>query len=192
MGDAVTCSICGAHVGTPTPGLSMHSCVGRLMDRDPAALMRAEKEMERNAEAEEFGPVNLNSLEPDALPRNDVSFMPGDCGVPDCVSIVKHYHTNGAGIDRAKLRQSPGRPKGARNLNAKHPSSISKAFAKAGLDWKVDFALAIKANNRARIKLWLRLLPYLVTTTNRVRVRKWRGKASKAAMIALEALENGK
>jgi hypothetical protein len=96
---------------------------------------------------------------------------------------------NGAGIDRRKLHASPGRPKGARNLNAKHPSSIGKAFFKAGLNWQVDFALAIKANNRARIKLWLRLLPYLVTTTNRVHVKKWKGKASRAAIIALEALE---
>lgn len=96
---------------------------------------------------------------------------------------------NGAGVERSKLHDSPGRPKGARNLHAKHPSSISKAFAKAGLDWKIDFALAIKANNRARIKLWLRLLPYLVTTTNSVKVKKWKGKASKAALIALDALE---
>jgi hypothetical protein len=96
---------------------------------------------------------------------------------------------NGAGVPLAKLNQSPGRPRGARNLHAKHPSSIAKAFSKAGLDWKADFAQAIKANRRDRIKLWLRLLPYLVTTTNRVRVRKWKGKASKAALVALEALE---
>jgi len=97
--------------------------------------------------------------------------------------------TNGAGVSLAKLHQSPGRPKGARNLHAKHPSSIGRKFMAAGLDWQTDFALAIKANNRVRIKLWLRLLPYLVTTTNRVHVKKWKGKASKAALIALDALE---
>jgi hypothetical protein len=97
--------------------------------------------------------------------------------------------TNSIGIPLEKLRQSPGRPRGARNLNAKHPSSIAKAFRRAGLDWQADFALAIKANNRNRIKLWLRLLPYLVTTTNKVRVKRWKGKASRAAMIALETME---
>lgn len=97
---------------------------------------------------------------------------------------------NGAGIERAKLNQSPGRPKGARNLHAKHPSSIARAFAKAGLNWQADFADAIKRNRRDRIKLWLRLLPYLVTTTNKtIKVKKWKGKASKAALIALDALE---
>ena len=98
---------------------------------------------------------------------------------------------NGAGIELSKLHQSPGRPAGAaRNLHAKHPSAISRAFKKAGLDWQLDFALAIKANNRARIKLWLRLLPYLITQANHsTRVKRWKGKASKAALIALEALE---
>jgi adenine-specific DNA methylase len=99
---------------------------------------------------------------------------------------------NGAGIPLSKLNKSTGRPKGARNLNAKHPSSIARAFSKAGLHWQEDFALAIKGNNRARIKLWLRLLPYLVTTTNKTRVKKWRGKASRAAIIALDALEGRK
>jgi hypothetical protein len=98
--------------------------------------------------------------------------------------------TNGAGIELSKLHQSTGRPKGARNLRAKHPSSIAKAFKRAGLDWQQDFALAIKANNGRRIKLWLKLLPYLITQTNHsTKVRKWRGKASKAAIIALDALE---
>ena len=97
---------------------------------------------------------------------------------------------NGAGIERAKLRGSPGRPPGVRGpLNSKHPSSMGRKFLKAGLDWQTDFALAIKSNKRERIKLWLRLLPYLVTTHNVVKVKKWKGKASKAALIALDALE---
>jgi hypothetical protein len=97
--------------------------------------------------------------------------------------------TNGAGIPLTKLNKSTGTYKGARNLHAKHPSSIAKRFKAAGLDWTQDFAIAIKANNRPRIKLWLRLLPYLITTTNKASVRKWRGKASKAALVALDALE---
>lgn len=98
---------------------------------------------------------------------------------------------NGAGIELAKLHQSPGRPKGpARNIRAKHPSSIARAFKKAGLDWQKDFAEAIKGNKRERIHMWLRLLPYMITQTNRSTVvRKWKGKASKAALVALEALE---
>lgn len=96
---------------------------------------------------------------------------------------------NGIGIDRRKLTESTGRPKGARNLHAKHPSSIARAFKKAGLDWQVDFAQAIKANKRERITMWLRLLPYLITTTNKQRVKRWKGKASRAAIVALDALE---
>jgi len=99
-------------------------------------------------------------------------------------------NVNGAGIELSKLHQSTGRPKGARNLHAKHPSSMAKAFKKAGLNWQEDFALAIKANNGRRIKLWLKLLPYLITQTNHsTKVRKWKGKASKAAIVALDALE---
>lgn len=97
--------------------------------------------------------------------------------------------TNGAGIERSKLHESPGRPKGVRNLHAKHPSSLAKRFKAAGLDWAADFAQAIKANRRDRIAMWLRLLPYMVTTTNKLKVRKWKGKASKAALVALDALE---
>ena len=66
---------------------------------------------------------------------------------------------------------------------------MGRKFLKAGLDWQTDFALAIKGNKRERIKMWLRLLPYLVTTHNVVKVKKWKGRASKAALIALDALE---
>jgi hypothetical protein len=83
-----------------------------------------------------------------------------------------------------------GRPKGTSNLRAKHPSSIAKRLKAAGVDWVVDFAEAIKANRRERIKLWLRLLPYLVTNTSgKLKVKRWKGRASKAALIALDALE---
>lgn len=108
------------------------------------------------------------------------------CGV---VVPGRKPQVNGAGIELAKLNQSPGRPKGARNLHAKHPSSLARRFQKAGLDWATDFALAIKNNKRERIAMWLRLLPYLITTTNKAKVRKWKGRASKAALIALDTLE---
>lgn len=82
-----------------------------------------------------------------------------------------------------------GRPKGFDGTRSRMPSAIAQSFRKAGLDWKQDFALAIKANNRPRIKLWLRLLPYMITTSHRTKVKRWKGRASKAALVALEAME---
>jgi hypothetical protein len=94
-----------------------------------------------------------------------------------------------------------GRPKGSSNLHAKHPSSLARRFKKAGLDWAEAFAWAIKmASNynaspalrkqsREDVRMWLRLLPYMVTTTNKIKVKKWKGTASKAAIVALDALE---
>ncbi len=83
-----------------------------------------------------------------------------------------------------------GRPKGFDGRRSKMPSAMAQAFKRAGLDWQVDFALAIKANNRNRIKLWLKLLPYLITTSSKSKGKKWKGKPSKAALIALETLED--
>lgn len=88
--------------------------------------------------------------------------------------------------ERGKLG---GRPLGFNGHRSKSASAMAQRFKKAGLDWQTDFALAIKANKRDRIKLWLKLLPYLITTSSRAKVRSWKGKPSKAAMIALEALE---
>jgi hypothetical protein len=109
------------------------------------------------------------------------------------ISSYPSSPVNGAGVPLTKLsNKGTGAAMHAdrRKLHAKRPSSISRAFKRAGLEWQTDFALAIKANNRMRIKLWLRLLPYLITQTNHsTRVKKWRGRASKAAMVALEALE---
>jgi len=99
---------------------------------------------------------------------------------------------NGAGIERDKLHASPGRPRGARNLHAKHPSSLAKRLKRAGVDWVEHFAQAIKNRERETISMWLQLLPYLVTTTNKVRVKRWKGRASRAALIALETLEGKK
>jgi hypothetical protein len=118
---------------------------------------------------------------------NNAAFVPFTNGI---VYNSANEPVNGAGVPLSKLHSSPGRPYGKpRNLHAKWPSSISKAFKKQGLDWQADFAQAILHNKRERIKLWLKLLPYLVTTVNRVKVKRWKGKASRAALVALEALE---
>lgn len=82
-----------------------------------------------------------------------------------------------------------GRPKGFNGMRSKMPSAMAQRFKAAGLDWQTDFALAIKANKRERIKLWLKLLPYLITTSSRAKTRTWKGRPSKAALIALETLE---
>jgi hypothetical protein len=116
------------------------------------------------------------------------------CGPINAIGTGAPRHSadepaNGIGIPLARLNKSPGRPKGARNLHAKHPSSLARRFKRAGLDWADDFAKAIQANKRERIQLWLKLLPYMVTTTNKLKVRKWKGKASRAAIVALDALE---
>lgn len=88
-------------------------------------------------------------------------------------------------------RDKGGRPKGFDGTRAKMPSAMAIRFKQAGLEWQTDFALAIKANNRARIKLWLRLLPYMIATSDKRKVKRWKGRPSKAARIALEAMEQG-
>ena len=75
------------------------------------------------------------------------------------------------------------------NQNGRNPSVIAKRFKLFGLDWMQDFAEAIKANKKERIKLWLKLLPYMITTHKKTKVKKWKQGASKAALIALEAME---
>jgi len=82
-----------------------------------------------------------------------------------------------------------GRPKGFDGTRSKMPSALAFAFKKSGLDWKEDFAKAIKESKRERIKMWLKLLPYLITTSSRAKIRSWKGRPSKAAKIALEAME---
>jgi hypothetical protein len=121
--------------------------------------------------------------------------------------IVMHLgscpkRVNGAGIELSKLHQSPGRPRGKRGpLNAKHPSSLARRLKKHGVDWVEYFAEAVKAcrlkpsppsakaQARRDVTMWLKLLPYLVTTHNMVKVKKCKGKPSKAAIMALNALE---
>jgi hypothetical protein len=59
----------------------------------------------------------------------------------------------------------------------------------AGVDWVADLAQALKANDLARINMWMKLLPYLVVTQGHRRAKRFKGKASKAALVALGALE---
>lgn len=94
------------------------------------------------------------------------------------------------GKPRIWVPKPTGRPKGCRSSpNAKKASFLSKRFKKLGLDWQKDFAEAIKANKRERIKLWLRLLPYMLSNVNNRKAGKWNGKASTAAKLALDAME---
>jgi hypothetical protein len=90
---------------------------------------------------------------------------------------------------KAEPKGKPGRPKGFDGTRSRMPSALAQAFKANGLDWKKDFSDAIKANKRDRIKLWLKLLPYMITTTKRAKVGRWKGRPSKAARIALEAME---
>lgn len=89
----------------------------------------------------------------------------------------------------APIRGKGGRPFGTVNLHSKHPSSIAMRLKLAGIDWVVNLADAIKRNDKARIAIWMRMLPYLVVTQGHRRVKRFKGKASKAAVAALAELE---
>jgi hypothetical protein len=89
----------------------------------------------------------------------------------------------------APIRGKGGRPKNTSNLYSKQPSSIATRLKAAGVDWVVDLATAIQHDDEKRISMWLKLLPYLVVAHGHHKVKKFKGKASKAAMLALEAME---
>jgi len=82
-----------------------------------------------------------------------------------------------------------GRPLGSSNLRSKQPSGIAVRLRKAGVDWVASFAVAVKANDKELLSLWLRLLPYLIVTQSHRKVKKSKGRASRAAMAALAELE---
>lgn len=82
-----------------------------------------------------------------------------------------------------------GRPIGSSNLHSKHPSSIAVRLRKCGLDWVEDLARALRANDRERIAVWMRLLPYLIVTQGHRRPKRPKGRASRAALEALKELE---
>src|SRR5260221_11287849 len=82
-----------------------------------------------------------------------------------------------------------GRPFGTTNLHSKHPSSIATRLKAAGVDWVVDLANAIKSDNVTRINIWMKMMPYLIVTSGHRKIKRGKGKASKAALIALNAFE---
>ena len=82
-----------------------------------------------------------------------------------------------------------GRVVGSSNIHSKQQSGIAFRLKMKGFDWIESFGQAIKRNDKVLLALWLRLLPYLVVTAGHRRVKRLKGKASKAALIALEALE---
>ena len=75
------------------------------------------------------------------------------------------------------------------NIHSKQPSGIARRLKAAGVDWIESFAVAIKRNDKALLTLWLRLLPYLVVTGGHRRPKRFKGRASKAAIAALNDLE---
>lgn len=83
-----------------------------------------------------------------------------------------------------------GRPKNSSNLHSKYPSSIAMRLKRAGIDWVVDLATALKARDDARIALWMKMLPFLVVTQGHRHVKRSKGRASKAALAALTELES--
>lgn len=96
---------------------------------------------------------------------------------------------SGDGTPISKLSSHIGRPVGTSNLHAKHPSAISKHLKLIGVDWIASFAIAVKRNDKQLLTIWLRLLPYLIVTQGHRRVKHSKGRASKAALAALDELE---
>jgi hypothetical protein len=82
-----------------------------------------------------------------------------------------------------------GRVVGSSNLNSNQHTSISLAFKRVGLDWRENMAKAILADDKKRIAMWMKLLPYLVSRNHKSKGKRWKGKASKAVLIALDQLE---
>ena len=108
-------------------------------------------------------------------PINDVCTGEGMPKLPNTVSLT---HVN-----------KGGRPSGSSNLHSKQPSALATRLKTAGVDWVADFAAAIKLNKRERIAMWMKLLPYLIVTQGHRRVKRSKGRASKAALAALAELE---
>lgn len=92
-------------------------------------------------------------------------------------------------MDILPTQPKPGVRLNTSNLHSKHPSGIAMRLRASGVDWIVPFGRAIERNDKVLLALWLRLLPYLVVTQGHRRIKKSKGRASKAALNALDELE---
>lgn len=92
-------------------------------------------------------------------------------------------------MDILPTQPKPGVRLNTSNLHSKHPSGIAMRLKLSGVDWIVPFGRAIERNDKVLLALWLRLLPYLVVTQGHRRIKKSKGRASKAALNALDELE---
>ena len=91
-----------------------------------------------------------------------------------------------ASIDATPKR---GRVIGSSNIHSKQQSSIAFRLKMKGFDWVESFGQAIKRNDKQLLTIWLRLLPYLIVTAGHKRVKRIKGRASRAALDALSELE---
>lgn len=63
----------------------------------------------------------------------------------------------------AKVRAAIGRPLGSCNLGAKALSGLAKAFKAHGVDWRGDFANAVRNHDFKLMNFYLKLLPFMTT-----------------------------
>lgn len=86
----------------------------------------------------------------------------------------------------ARERRHGGSGRAARQM-----TSLAQRFRDSGLDWRADFADAIRARQWRRIDLWVRLMPYLLTGGKKERPNAPRGKRrlTRAALAKLKELE---
>ena len=75
------------------------------------------------------------------------------------------------------------------NIHSKQYSGLSWRLKAAGIDWLTSFGAAIKRNDKQLLTIWLRLLPYLIVTQGHRKIKRSKGRASRAALQALDALE---
>lgn len=97
--------------------------------------------------------------------------------------------TNPPALAFDRVPHKGGRPKNSSNLHSKYPSSIAMRLKRLGVDWVESFAIAVKRNDKQLLTLWIRLLPYLIVTQGHARMKRKKGRASKAALQALNELE---
>lgn len=88
-------------------------------------------------------------------------------------------------------RGKTGRPAGGSNRASRQMTSLAQRFRECGLDWRADFADAIKARQWRRIQLWVKLMPYMLTGGKKAELRAPAGKRrlTKTALAKLKELE---